>query len=81
MKRETVAWVLVCILAFLWGMNRVDLYYWKIEALESQHNARAIIQANGKMWGVCADVAEHYWSHLAVEAQTLSPRQPKEPTE
>jgi hypothetical protein len=81
MKRETTAWALVCILAFLWGMNRVDLYYWKVEALESQRNAREIIRTNSIMWGRCYEIADHYWSHLAVESQALWPRRREEPTE
>jgi hypothetical protein len=74
MKRELAAWILVCILAFLWGTNRVDLYYWKIEALESQRNARAITQTNSKLSSLCFDLADHYWSHLAVESAALLPR-------
>ncbi len=74
MKREIIAWILVCTLAFLWGMNRVDLYFWKVEALESQRNAREIIRTNEKMWTLCYDVAEHYWSHLTTEAIAAQPQ-------
>ena len=81
MKREAGAWILVCILAFLWGMNRIDLYYWKVEALESQRNAREIIRTNSIMWSRCYEIADHYWSHLAVESQAFWPRPQEEPTE
>lgn len=79
MKREVTAWVLVCILALLWGTNRADLYFWKVEALESQRSAREIIRTNSIMWSRCSDIADRYWSHLAVESVALWPRRQEEP--